>query len=176
MKKEIMGVLLLIISLLLIVGLLGSVNAESGNATMTVEVNIMGFANQSGNVSDVSIEVPDYINLGNVTKDNPVSEETDRIYVNNTGKLAITVTPQLKDSDEIIFSYLFFRTTKTTNGTEVTPQRIGEYSLNIDKPAAGSSYKSKYFYMSLDLTNFDGEIKEDLTGYKADIVFLAMPQ
>ena len=30
--------------------------------------------------------------------------------------------------------------------------------------------------MSLDLTNFDGEIKEDLTGYKADIVFLAMPQ
>src|SRR3989344_243265 len=116
MKKEIMGVLLLIISLLLIVGLLGSVNAESGNATMTVEVNIMGFANQSGNVSDVSIEVPDYINLGNVTKDNPVSEEVD-VYINNTGKLPITVTPQLKDSDELIFSYLYFRT-RTSSGNE----------------------------------------------------------
>ena len=142
---------------------------------MTVEVNIMGFANQSGNVSDVSIEVPDYINLGNVTKDNPVSEEVD-VYINNTGKLPITVTPQLKDSDELIFSYLYFRT-RTSSGNESlnTFYQIGNYSLNLKKPVTDGKTK-EYFYMSLDLTNFDGEIKEDLTGYKADIVFLAMPQ
>lgn len=175
MKREILIIFLSITSLLLIAGLLGFVNADSGNATMTVEANILGFANASENVSDVSIWVPDHINLGNVTKDDPVSDEV-KIYINNTGRLAITVTPQLKDPDENIFSYLFFRTTKTTNGTEVTPQKIGEYSLNIDKPAAGSSYKSKYCYISLDLTNFDGEIKEDLIGYKTDVVFLAMPQ
>lgn len=161
-------------ALLFVIMTLSFVNADSANATTIVEANILGFANQT-NVSDVSIEVPDHIFLGDVTGTDPVSNET-KIYINNTGRLAITVTPQLKDSEEKIFSYLFFRTTKTTNGTEVIPKKIGEYSLNIDKPTAGNSYKSKYCYVHLDLTNFDGEIKEDLMGYKSEIVFLAMPQ
>lgn len=174
MKREIMNILLLITSLLIIVGLSGIVNADSGNATMTVEVNIIGFANES-NASDVSIWVSDYINLGNVTRGDPVSNEV-KFYVNNTGKLPITVTPQLKDSEEIIYNYLFFRLLKTSNGTDVPFTKIGDFSMDIDKPTSGSSYKSKYCYMSLDLTNLDGEIKEDLIGYKSDIVFLAMPQ
>jgi hypothetical protein len=149
---------------------------DSFNATMTVKANIIGFANGSINISDVSIEVPDYIFLGNVTGDNPVSEEPT-LYMNNTGKVPITVTPQLKDDDEIIFSYLFFRTQKDDDeGIFNISKRIGNFSMNIDKPASGSRFKSKRFYMHLDLTDFDGEINEDLIGYQADIIFLAMPQ
>lgn len=145
------------------------------NSTI-VEANILGFGNGSV-ISDVSIEVPDYIFIGNVTKDDPVSNEIT-IYINNTGKLAITVTPRLKDSEENIFSFLFFRTMKTTstNSTEVIPKKIGDFSVNIDKPAAGSREKSKRCYVHLNLTGFDGAIKEDLIGYKSEIVFLAMPQ
>lgn len=144
---------------------------------MTVEANITGFANES-NVSDVSIWVPDYISLGEITKESPVSEEI-KIYVNNTGKLPITVTPQLKNIDETIFSYLFFRKQKTTstNNTDLVKFfKIGNYSLDISKPAAGKSYSYETCYMQLNLTDFDGEIKEDLIGYKSDIVFIAMPQ
>jgi len=151
-----------------------NVAATEQNATMTVEANIIGFANGS-TTEEVSIEVPDYVFLGNVTKDEPVSDEL-KLYINNTGKVAITVTPQLKDPEEIIFSYLFFRLLKTSNGTAVPFTRIGDFSMNIDKPTSGSSYKSKYFYMKLDLTEFDGDIKEDLIGYRTDILFLAMPQ
>lgn len=171
MKKE-MRIILIFISFL-ILSIFGIVSAAGSNVTMTVEANILGFANKT-NVSDVSIEVPEHIFLGNVTKSNPFSDEI-KIYINNTGRLPISVTPQLKDNDEIIFSYLSFRTTKTSNGTEVPLTRIGNYSLFIDKPSAGSSFRSKYCYMSIDLTNFNGEIKEDLIGYKTDIIFIAMP-
>jgi len=169
------AVIFFALTIFLILSFYQGINAGNVNETSVVEANIIGFANQSGNTSDVSIWVPDYIFLGDVTSDDPVSDEI-KIYINNTGRLPITVTPQLKDSDENIFSYLFFRTTKTTNGTSVPFKRIGDYSLNIDKPLAGKSYSSKYCWISLDLTDFTGEIKEDLMGYKSEIVFLAMPQ
>jgi len=175
MKREIIGVFLLMTGLLLIVGLLGFVNADSGNATMTVEANILGFANGNGNVSDVSIQVPDHINLGNVTKDDPVSKEI-KIYINNTGKIKnITITPELTDTSEDIFKYLRFRTREQANDTNLNIfYNINDYSLKI--PGPSGSKKNEYCYMSLDLTDFDGEINEDLIGYKTNIVFLAMSQ
>ncbi|MEM0465249.1 MAG: hypothetical protein QXW97_00940 [Candidatus Pacearchaeota archaeon] len=151
-------------------------NISAHENTTIVEANIIGFANETF-IPDVSIIVPDHIFLGNVTKDKPVSDEIT-IYINNTGRLPITVTPQLKDSEEIIFSYLFFRTLKTTstNDSGVIPKRIGNFSMNIDKPAPGSNNRGKRFYIQLNLTDFKGEIKEDLIGYKSEIIFLAMPQ
>ena len=146
---------------------------DSFNATMTVEANIMEFAEES--VEEVSIKVPDYIFLGEVTKENPVSDEV-KIYINNTGKVPVRITPQLKEGNNDIFKNLFFRTTKTSNGTDVIPVKIGNYFLDIDKPSSGSNYRSKYFYMKLDLTDFSGEINQDLIGYKTEIIFLAMAQ
>ncbi|MBR9704631.1 hypothetical protein GOV12_04410 [Candidatus Pacearchaeota archaeon] len=169
MKKKILCVTF-ILSLILLTSL---VFAQS-NASMEVEANIIGFLDDDP-VYDVSIEVPDSIFLGNVTKNDPISDEL-RVYINNTGNLAITVTPQLFDSSEKIFSNLFFRTLKTSNGTSVLKQRIGDYSLDIDKPATSVGVKSKYCYMSLDLTDFNEELEEDLIGHKSRIVFLAMPQ
>lgn len=163
------AVIFFVLTIFLILFLCQGIFPQSVNKTSVVEANIIGFANQSGNVSDVSIEVPDYIFLGNVTKDNPVSNET-KIYINNTGKVNITVTPMLSDPDEVIFSYLFFRTRKTN-----IPDRIGDYSLNIKKPSLGGKTK-EWCYIQLNLTDFTGDIKEDLFGYKSEIVFLAMPQ
>jgi hypothetical protein len=168
-KKSLLCMFFILYSVLLI----SFVFAES-NGTTIVKANIMGFSNNT-TVYDVSIEVPDIIDFGNITKDEPVSDEL-KIYINNTGRLAITVTPQLFDEDETIFSYLFFRTLKSSNGTNVPKQRIGDYSVDIDKPLTGNGYRSKYCYISLDLSDFDGEIKEDLIDYKSKIVFLAMPQ
>ncbi len=149
------------------------ISAEGANETMIVEANILGFANVT-EIPEVSIEVPDYIFLGNVTRDEPVSDNK-RIDINNTGKVNITVTPQLKDPDEEIFSYLFFRTRQSSSNPELnTLYRIGEYSLNIDKPRIGIG--KEYCYIKLDLTDFNGRIDEDLFGYKADIIFLAMPR
>jgi len=174
MKKAIVSMLLITSTLLLIISLTSFVSAETGNATMTVEVNILGFANES-NASDVSIEVPDYINLGDVTKDSPVSDEK-HVYINNTGKLPITVTPQLTNEDSI-FSYLYFREQQADHNNILNISRkIGDFSMDINKPAAGKRCYTDHFYIKLNLTDFDGDIKEDLIGYKTDIVFLAMPQ
>jgi hypothetical protein len=173
MKKEIKKGVLSIAFFLFSILLTSFILAEY-NVSTEVGANILGF-HSNATVYDVSIEVPDSINFGDVTKDSPVSDEI-KIYINNTGRLPVTVTPQLFDSEETIFSYLFFRTTKTSNGTEVPLTRIGDYSLDIDKPASGSPYRAKYCYISLDLTDFTGDTKEDLIGYKSKIVFLAMPQ
>jgi hypothetical protein len=151
------------------------VNAQdSANASMIVEANIIGFSEQ-GPGSGVSIEVPDYIFLGNVTKDEPVSKEF-KTSINNTGTVDITVTPLLADSNEAIFSYLYFRSHQTSNGTDVPYERIGDYSLNILKPSTGSTVRKSYCYMILNLTDFNGEIKEDLIGYNAEVIFVAMAQ
>ena len=173
------GVLFTIIILVFSLTVFSSylINAQdSANASMIVEANIIGFSTQ-GPGSGVSIEVPDYIFLGNVTKGDPISGEIT-VSINNTGNVPITVTPILKNGEEEIFKYLFFRTQKTSS---VDPnltifRKIGEYNLNIDKPIAGKSYRSKNCYIQLNLTDFNGEIKEDLIGYRTEIIFLAMAQ
>ncbi len=142
--------------------------ASESNGTMVVEVNLLGFGNVS-ETPDVSIEVPDYIFLGNITKDNPVSNESNKVYINNSGKVNVTITPQLADSEEEIFKWLFFKRI-----IEDPWQKIGNYSLNIDKPAAGNRVRSKYCYMKLDLTDFNGNITEDVIGHQTNIIFYAM--
>lgn len=153
---------------------INNVIADSGeNGTMTVEVNLIGFSGPSG--SQVEIEVPDYIFLGNVTKNELVSDEV-RVEINNTGKVDVIVTPLLADSSEDIFSYLFFRSGKTSNGTEIIPKKIGEYSLNITKPSSGELFNDAHCYMMLNLTNYPDTINQDILGYRKDIVFFAMPK
>ena len=73
----------------------------------------------------VPIEVPDYIFLGNVSK----GEETDKakIYVNNTGNVNVTITPQLKDLSDEIFRNLYFQNRQTGNNSAI--RRIGNYNF-----------------------------------------------
>lgn len=149
---------------------------NSTNDTMVVEVNLVGFGNESS-FEGVSIEVPDYVFLGNLTKNELLSEEVS-IQINNTGSVPIRVTPQLVNSNENIFSYLFFRLQKTTstNNTDLIKfYKIGNFSVDIAKPTTGSKAK-KTVYMQLNLTDYPEAIDQDVIGHKADIVFLAMAQ
>jgi hypothetical protein len=149
---------------------------SDSNNTMTVSANIIGFRNNPV-YEGVGIEVPDLINLGTVTNSSPVSSETI-IHINNTGTVDITVTPQLADENDGIFSYLFFRKQKstTTNDSSLIQfHRIGDYSLNISKPSSGSTVKTGTCYMSLNLTDFDGPITKDLMNYTGQVIFWAVP-
>jgi hypothetical protein len=144
------------------------------NQTVTIEANILGFGDES-EVPEVGIEVPDHISLGNVSKEDPLSDEKT-IRINNTGKVNITVTPKLQDEDEEIFSHLYFRTMKSsTLHPELNiPYIIGEYSIDIEKPSSGNTKRSKDIYVRLNLTEFNGNLREDLIGYQKEIIFFAM--
>ena len=103
---------------------------------MVVESNILNIGNVSEN-GTISIQVPDFIDLGNTTEIG-ASEEL-RIYVNNTGTGAITVTPRLINYTDDIFQNLYFREYKTSGGNPVIPSQIGNWSFNISAPS-GANY------------------------------------
>ncbi|VVB78813.1 Uncharacterised protein [uncultured archaeon] len=179
MKRVVFEYTIVIISFLAILGItlffsLNLVNAESSsNMTMKVKVDLTGF--NSSSTGEISIWVPDSIDLGEVDKTDLVSDEVG-IYINNTGGIDIRVTPELKDSEEEIFKYLYFRKQKSTstNNTDlVSFKKIGDYYLDIDKPMTGKKYRAEHAYMQLNLSDFEGDIKEDVNDYNADIIFIA---
>ncbi len=163
----------LVVSIIVVSVLFYSVGASNENDTMIVEANV--FANSSlggSNLSIVSVQVPDYLFFGNLTKGQKSDEF--QVYINNTGNVDINVKPQLTNATEDIFSYLFFRRFKTSNGTAVPFTRIGNFSLNITKPASGDTYNDEYFYVTLDLTNYTKQINKDMVGHKANVKFIAV--
>lgn len=147
--------------------------ATAGNEVMNVEADILdtgqGGNNQTGGIS---IQVPDFIDLGNVSESG-ISEEP-QIYMNNTGEVAIVVTPQLSNYTDNIFNNLYFREFKTSGGNPVTPRRIGNWSMNISAPSAGQNFRSKYFYMRLDLSNANIDLSDNLYGHQAHVRFFAV--
>ena len=141
------------------------------NTIMAVEADIIDMGEDNNETGTISIQVPEFIDLDGVNE-NGVSEEL-KIYMNNTGTVAITVTPMLSNYTDEIFDHLYFREFKTSGGDEVTPQQIGEWSMNISAPASGQTFRSKYFYMQLDLSEADIDISNDLLGHQARVKFLA---
>jgi hypothetical protein len=162
-------------SLIILVSSMFVSSEDTFNATTIMEVNLLGFS--SGGISpEVGIEVPDYLFLGNLSKVDPLSEEK-AIYMNNTGKKDITVTPVLKDPTDEVFRQLFFRLQKSTSGEDksvIEFKRIGEFSLDIDKPATGKVKRAGHCYTQLNLTGFENIIEEDVIAYRSEIIFIAM--
>ena len=152
-----------------------AINVVTASDLMTIEADIIDLGEMGENNTDgsISIEVPDFIDLGDVDE-NGESEEL-KIYVNNTGETAITVTPTLISYSDAIFTNLYFREFKTSGGQAVTPRRIGEWSFNISAPTSGG-FRSKYFYMQLDLSDADVDVSSDLQGHQADVRFIATAQ
>ncbi|MBS3081346.1 hypothetical protein J4416_00220 [Candidatus Pacearchaeota archaeon] len=144
--------------------------ASALNDTMIVEANI--FANAGNNSTTIRVEVPDYLFFGNVT--NFERSEELKVYVNNTGDVDITVTPDLINRSEIIFNNLYLRKFRTSNGTAVNYTRIGNFNFNINKPATGQTFNDEYFYIILDLTNNPQNITSDLIGHRTNVKFFAV--
>jgi|SRR3989344_2204044 len=143
------------------------------NDTMIVEANII-VADGGGNGTIIRVEVPDYLFFGNVSKGGKSDEL--KVYVNNTGNTDIIVTPQLNNISEQIFSNLYFRKFKTSNGTNVNFTRIGSFSFNITKPSGGETFNDAYFYVLLDLSNYTGIVNNDIIGHRSNVKFIAVAQ
>jgi len=169
MKRVVLYTLLFICSI--IFG--NSFVLASNNQSMTVEVDLIGFNTSSSD--EIGIEVPDYVDLGELTNSKKTSSE-EGIWINNTGRIDLRVTPILNDPDEEIFKYLYFRKqqqTSTNNTDLITFKKIGDYYLDINKPGVGKTYSKEHCYLQLDLTDFTGIINEDVDNYRTDVVFLA---
>jgi hypothetical protein len=162
-----MGGLKVLILALVFFNLISIIYAAQ-NDTMVVEVNVLAPEIPS---NTVSIEVPDYLFMDNIS----VGESTDkfRVEVNNSGNVDIIITPLLQDPDDEIFSNLWFQNRKTGNNSQ--EYAIGEYSFNITASSTPGGKNDEYFWMWLDLTNFEGNIEEDMIGRRADLLFIALP-
>jgi len=150
---------------------LNNVSAEieiNSNDTMVVEVDLVGFT------SFVGIQVPNQVSLGNLSKSSMKTKEIE-VDINNTGNVDVIITPVLKENSHEIFNYLYFRFQKTVNKTNIKPEKIGNWSMNVEKPDEGDEYKQDSFYMQLDLNEYDNKIREDMMNQKAEIIFYAMP-
>jgi hypothetical protein len=126
--------------------------------SMVVEANVFA--------QTISIEVPDHVFLGNVTRG--FSADYVRIDMNNTGTTDVKITPQLEDSSEKIFNYTYFARRTTEDF-----YRIGNFSINILKPSSIGGKRSEYCYVKLDLTDYPYDINQNLIGYKSNVIFWA---
>jgi hypothetical protein len=163
MKKRGIVIVILVIS----ISCFAFISSADNNGRMTVEANILAY---NPNVTMVSIQVPDYLFFGNLTRGQKSDEITVR--VNNTGNVDVSVNPQLEDTSEKIFSYTYFRDqkTKTVNGsiTDVPFTRIGDFYFNITK----SGYND--IYTVLNLTGYPEDIPQDMPNHRANIIFWAL--
>lgn len=138
------------------------------NDTLTAEVNIV--------VPEkiVSIQVQEHVSLGNITMgSSKQSTGNVKVDINNTGTVDVFVTPVLVEESEV-FSNLYL--TKRLSGAFLNWAKVGEWTLDIDQPSSVGGVKKEYFYMKLDLTDFEGEIEESMLGQQAELLFVAVEQ
>jgi hypothetical protein len=149
---------LLVVFMLLVV-LVGA--NETGNSTITLEANIVILAlNNTSNESIVSISVsPNYINFGDVI----VGEYSDVVNVNitNIGSVKpLRITSELVDSNDEIFKNLKL----TYPGGSF--KNVNNFTMNLSS--------TRRVDMKLDLTNFEGQIEDDIIGHVNNVRFIAM--
>ena len=163
MKKK---VFILIAALGYLAICLSLTSSASFNVTMTVETNILAEPQQA---QIMRVSIPDYIFLGNVTKD----QETDKvkINVNNTGTINVTLTPILVNSSNQFFRNIYF-----TRRVAEPYKKIGDFSFALPAHSPSGGVEEDYFYMKLDLRNFTGNIPQNLLNQKADVKFMVVSQ
>ncbi len=138
----------------------GQVSAEeSDSANMTVMVDIFK--------TKVGISVPDKIHLGTIAKG--YASETKTVEVENIGTTDISLTPELFNDTDELFSFLNFKRIQADPFT-----RIGFFDLLIERPTIVGDTRSENLYMELDLTNYQGDIDTDSLDQESVILFTAM--
>jgi len=151
------GIVLFVVELGLV-----SVFASYGNNPISkFEVDIYGPP-----ASIVNVSVPDRVDLGNLSY-NSYSDDV-KVYVNNTGNVAVKIKPVLVNNDDI-YANLYFR--KRTSGNESTFTQIGNWSMNISSPGS-SGVESDWFYTRLDLRAYTGTISSDMLDRESDVKFV----
>lgn len=132
---------------------------DNSSDIMTVEVNIFE--------SSVGISVPDKVVFGDITKG--YLSERQEVKLTNTGTTNIVVAPELVNDSEEIFRYLSFKRVLDAPLT-----KIGFFEIEIEKPSVVGETRDQNVYMYLDLTDYLGEIEEDVIGHESEVIFWAM--
>jgi hypothetical protein len=156
-----------IVILSFLIALMCFILFASANNTFEVEADIVA--------SDeyLEIEVDPYIYFGQISKGEKSGEIT--VHVNNTGTVDIGIVPELPTGYSGIFEYLTVREQKSdVNGVKNISRDIGEFSMNISKPASGQSVREEQFYITLDLTDYTDPIYAN-SNEKVNITILAFP-
>ena len=154
MLKIILAALLFV--LLLMMGIV-----IAGNDRMEVEADVIA--------PEVSISVPGKFSFGEVKVGYDSGEMN--ITINNTGDVAVSVTPLLANATEEIFSNVYFKRIKSDSW-----KKIGGFSVNISKPASAGGIREQTLYLTLDLTDYNEAVDRDILDHKSDIIFWAVAQ
>lgn len=125
--------------------------------SMTVEANFIGYGTQF-----ISIEVPDYISLGEVSKGDP-SVESSKFYINNTGTIDVKITANISENSSEVFNGIYLR--KYSNTTQI---KINDFETEILNGVG------KMFYVGINMTNFNGTLSSNNLNLSATIKFTAM--
>jgi len=149
---------------MLTLAFVSSVIYVSATDTSNFQVTILGDPEPV-----ISVQVPDTIFLGETRAGEQTTDA--RVDINNTGNVAITVTPRLASGANDIFTNLYFRRI-----TSEPYYKIGDYRHNISAPADGG-VKSSYMYVKLDLREYpDNFAVGSVNRINSDVKFLAVAQ
>ncbi len=115
-------------------------------------------------VAVLNVTVPDSVYLGVVKSGTETNKS--KVTVINTGNIAVNVTPLLVNSSDSIFANLYF-----ARRAADTFRRIGNFSIALPQPANGDT-ESDYFYVKLDLRNYNGTFPDgSVTRVSSDVKF-----
>ncbi len=151
--KNILSIFLLGILLFSVTSL-----ADGYNTTMQVSADVIE--------SSVGIKIPNSINFGKVSS-GYLSNRTD-INITNIGTTDIEVTPEIQDDAGEEEAVEIFRNLAFRNILDDPLVKIGEYSLEIAKPASVGGNRTQRIYMYLDLLEYKGTAKSTKT---ASVIF-----
>lgn len=125
---------------------------------MIVSANFVGY----GPETIISIQVPDYIDLGNISRDNPWNE-SEKFRVNNTGNIDFNITISISENSSKVFDYLYIK-----KYGDSTRKNISDFEITIPKK------DDRTIYVGINLTNFNGTLPSNNIHLNATIRFVGM--
>ena len=156
MKKKRLALIVLSLAFIISSGLI-IMGADEGE--MIVEANFIGYGEPVAPI--ISIEVPDSISIGEVTKSDPVSEK--KFSINNTGNVDVVITTEIDENASEVFDYLFLRKYRSS-------ARFNISDFEGEVPDG----EEKKFYVGVNMTNFNGTLSSNDLVLNTTIKFTAM--
>ncbi|NMB66536.1 hypothetical protein GYA25_00530 [Candidatus Woesearchaeota archaeon] len=148
---------LLFILIILLGVFFGFVKASN---EMVIKINLVDYKEEY----EIYLSVPEEINLGNITKNNPKTL-SEMKKINNTGTKSLIVTTSLKEPYDSVFDYLYLKKYGDSN-----EYKINEFNLTVP------SKSNRSFYVGINLTNFNKTYDVNNINLNTTLIFNAIPE